>query len=114
MILEEWRVKDRCAGCGFPCRKSACVNYDAGLDLQCDACGKTWTVEAGSYLRDHNTHLCDACMKTAVGETLTVTLPSVTRAKPGHAGDARGSSGPSNPPTLTTTSSRWSDSELAC
>ena len=66
MILDEWGVKDHCVECGFPCRKSACVHYDAGVEIQCDACGKTWTVEAGSYLRDHDTHLCDACMKTAV------------------------------------------------
>jgi len=64
MIREEWGVKDHCAGCGFPCRKSACVNYEAGLDLQ-----------------------CDACMKTVVSGTLTATLPSAARAEPGHAVD---------------------------
>ena len=62
MILEEWGVKAHCVECGFPCRKSACVHYDAGLELQCDACGETWTAGAGSHLRDHDTHLCDACM----------------------------------------------------
>ena len=71
MILEEWEVKDRCVGCGFPCRKSACVHYDAGMEIECDACGKTWAVEAGSCLRDLDTHLCDACMKAAVDETTT-------------------------------------------
>lgn len=85
MILDGWGVKDHCAECGFPCRKSACVHYDAGVEIECNACGKTWAVEAGSYLCDHDTHLCDVCMKTAVGGTLTATLPSVTRAKPGHA-----------------------------
>ena len=84
MILDEWGVKDHCVECGFPCRKSACVHHDAGVEIGCDACGKTWTVEAGSPLRTETVHLCDACMKTAVGETLTVTLPSATRAKPGH------------------------------
>ena len=68
MILEEWGVKDHCVECGFPCRKNACVHYDAGLELQCDACGETWTVGAGSHLRGHDAHLCDACMNTDVDE----------------------------------------------
>jgi hypothetical protein len=63
MIIEAWKIKDHCVGCGFPCRKDDCVHYGAGLELQCDACGETWTVDAGSYLRDHDTHLCDACAK---------------------------------------------------
>lgn len=84
MIIDEWGVKDHCVGCSFPCRKNACVHYDAGLELQCDACRETWTAGAGSYLRDHDTHLCDACMNTAVGGTLTMTMPSATRVKPGH------------------------------
>ena len=60
-----------CTPCPARCRKSACVHYDAGLELQCDACGETWTAGAGSHLRDHDTHLCDACMKAAVDETTT-------------------------------------------
>ena len=71
MIIEEWGVKDHCVGCGFPCRKSDCVHYDAGMEIECDVCGKTWTVEAGSCLRDRDTHLCDACAKTGADAART-------------------------------------------
>lgn len=74
MIADRWAVKAHCAECGFPCRTTACVHYDAGVEYVCDACGADW-VELPSDRPDQPIDLCRNCLAVAPGKSLRVVIP---------------------------------------
>jgi len=74
MITDTWKVKDHCAGCGFPCRKEGCPHYAAGVEYTCDACEKTW-VESPSDKLGADVHLCGKCCSPETSRILSVKLP---------------------------------------